>query len=193
VKGNFATFDLVADGVILGAVFGNAAISATHGAVVPFRYYIPALPLWYRASFVALGLLAAAGTRNIALRAACVVLAISHVLRASLIGLSVDAGTIAVLLMIAGLTLKTTESRWTRRPALLVFVVALVSALLVFTVQTYSLRIFERRREAVRPKPVAAIEQTNSTVVAMVTRSDGVDAAVCASGRRGNQAAPGSR
>jgi len=148
------------------------------------------LPLWYRASFVVLGLLAAAGTRNVALRAACVVFAISHVLRVSLIGLSVDAGIVAVLLMIAGIALTTRESRWTRRPALLIVAVVVASTLIVFAVQTYSLRVFDRLREAARPKPVAAIDQTNSTGVAMVTRSGGVDAAVCACDPRGNRARP---
>ena len=125
-----------------------------------------------------------------ALRAACVVFAISHVLRVSLIGLSVDAGIVAVLLMIAGIALTTRESRWTRRPALLIVAVVVASTLIVFAVQTYSLRVFDRLREAARPKPVAAIDQTNSTVVAMVTRSGGVDADACACDPRGNRARP---
>jgi len=80
------------------------------------------------------------------------------VLRVSLIGLSVDAGIVAVLLMIAGITLTTRESRWTRRPALLIVAVVVASTLIVFAVQTYSLRVFERRRDALRRRPVASID-----------------------------------
>jgi len=81
-----------------------------------------------------------------------------NVLRVSLIGLSVDAGIVAVLLMIAGITLTTRESRWTRRPALLIVAVVVASTLIVFAVQTYSLRVFERRRDALRRRPVASID-----------------------------------
>jgi len=159
----FATFSLVAGAVILGSVFANAAVSATRGAVVPFRYYVPALPLWYRTFFGVLGLLIAVDARNVALRAAFVVIAISQVLRVSLIGLALNWGIVAVLFMIAGITLKRPESRWTRRPVLLIIAVVVASTLFVFAVQTYSLRVFEQRREAVRPKPIAWTEEMNST------------------------------
>jgi hypothetical protein len=159
----FATFCLVAGAYILGSVFGNAAVSATRGVVVPFRYYVPALPVWYRAFFGVLALLIAMDARNVALRAAFVVIVISQVLRVSLIGLALNWGVVAVLFMVAGITLKRPESRWTRRPALLIIAVVVASTLFVFAVQTYSLRIFDRRREAVRPKPIAWTEDMNST------------------------------
>jgi len=61
------------------------------------------LPLWYRASFVVLGLLAAAGTRNMALRAACVGFAISHVLRVSLADDATRSSGAAVLTLVPAL------------------------------------------------------------------------------------------
>ncbi len=106
----FATFSLVAGAFLLGSVFGNAAVSATRGPSPLFRYYIPALPSWYRAFFVVGGLLAAVNSRNVALRAAFVVTVMSQVLRVSLIGLSLNFAIVAVLFMIAGITLKTPAS-----------------------------------------------------------------------------------
>jgi len=133
--------------IILGSVLGSAAVSATRNAPRVFRYYIPALPLWYRAFFVVFPMFAAVASRNVALRAAFLLIAVSQVLRVSLIGLSIDWAIIAVLFMIAGITLETSESRWTRRPVLLVIAVVLASALWSFTAQTYSLRVFDRLRD----------------------------------------------
>ena len=86
----FATFFIVTGAVVLGAALGNAAVSATRGAVVPFRYDIPSLPLWYRAFFLVLGQLVATTGHNVTLRVAFVVAAITQVLRVSLIGVSLN-------------------------------------------------------------------------------------------------------
>jgi len=59
--------------------------------------------------------------------------------------------------MIAGIALEAPESRWKQRPAFRIIAFVVATTLLVFAVQTYALRVFDRRREAVRPKPVAEI------------------------------------
>ena len=130
--------------VILGVSFGNAAVSATRGVATYFRYYVPALPLWYRLFFVVGGLALAARVRNVPLRAAFLVFAVDQVFRMSLSGLPIGAVIYAVLLMMAGFTLNTRESWWTRPPALVTIAVVLASATLTFAIQTYALRAFDR-------------------------------------------------
>jgi hypothetical protein len=162
----FATFDLLAGAVILGAALGNASLSAIRGISTPFHYYMPALPLWYRAFFIVGSLALAVKVRNKALCAALLVFAVDHVFRMSLFDLPVGAVIFGALLMSAGFTLNTKDSWWTRRPALVVIAVVLASAALSLTVQSYALRILERRREALRPKAAAqTIAQPRAIVV----------------------------
>lgn len=79
-------FALLGGAVILGVSFGNAAVSVTRGVATYFRYYVPALPLWYRLFFVVVGLAFAARVRNVPLRAAFLVVAVDQVFRMSLSG-----------------------------------------------------------------------------------------------------------